>query len=95
MDMHIHMGYCTTEAFRILANNYHSVDYHATYPEIEALVEEVTVTPAEVAEVLMRNDDTDVTLHDLVEFLKLKKKEASEIKTDIKQPEERHQRYQD
>ena len=26
MDMHIHMGYCTKEAFRILANNYHSID---------------------------------------------------------------------
>ena len=32
MDMHIHMGYCTTEAFRILANNYHSINYHAPYP---------------------------------------------------------------
>ncbi|VAH11531.1 unnamed protein product [Triticum turgidum subsp. durum] len=82
MDMHIHMGYCTTEAFRILANNYHSIDYHATYPEIEALIQEVTVTPAEVAEVLMRNDDTDVALHDLVDLLKLKKKEATEIKSE-------------
>ncbi|KAF6997952.1 hypothetical protein CFC21_014118 [Triticum aestivum] len=88
MDMHIHMGYCTTEAFRILANNYHSVDYHATYPEIEALIQEVTVTPAEVAEVLMRNDDTDVALHDLVKLLELKKKEATEIKTESKQAEE-------
>ncbi|EMS53322.1 putative mitochondrial chaperone BCS1-B [Triticum urartu] len=82
MDMHIHMGYCTKEAFRILANNYHSIDYHATYPEIEALIQEVTVTPAEVAEVLMRNDDTDVALHDLVDLLKLKKKEATEIKSE-------------
>ncbi|XP_044435145.1 AAA-ATPase At3g50940 [Triticum aestivum] len=87
MDMHIHMGYCTTEAFRILANNYHSIDYHVTYPEIEALIEEVTVTPAEVAEVLMRNDNTDVALHDLVELLKLKKKDAIEIEG--KQAEEK------
>ncbi|VAH23661.1 unnamed protein product [Triticum turgidum subsp. durum] len=89
MDMHIHMGYCTTEAFRILANNYHSIDYHVTYPEIEALIEEVTVTPAEVAEVLMRNDNTDVALHDLVELLKLKKKDATEIETESKQAEEK------
>ena len=89
MDMHIHMGYCTTEAFRILANNYHSIDYDATYPEIEKLIEEVTVTPAEVAEVLMRNDDTDVALHDLVELLKLKKKDATEIETESKQAEEK------
>uniref|UniRef100_A0A8R7TB37 AAA+ ATPase domain-containing protein n=1 Tax=Triticum urartu TaxID=4572 RepID=A0A8R7TB37_TRIUA len=88
MDMHIHMGYCTTEAFQILANNYHSIDYHVTYPEIEALIEEVSVTPAEVAEVLMRSDDTDVALHDLVELLKLKKKDATEIKTGSKQAEE-------
>ncbi|XBJ21106.1 hypothetical protein VPH35_011817 [Triticum aestivum] len=89
MDMHIHMGYCTTEAFRILANNYHSIDYHVTYPEIEALIEEVTVTPAEVAEVLMRNDNTDVALHDLVELLKLKKKDATKIETESKQAEEK------
>ncbi|XP_048560272.1 AAA-ATPase At3g50940-like [Triticum urartu] len=90
MDMHIHMGYCTTEAFRILANNYHSIDYHATYPEIEKLIEEVTVTPAEVAEVLMRNDDTDVALHDLVELLKLKKKDTTaEITTESKKTEKK------
>ncbi|KAL5202893.1 hypothetical protein ABZP36_013845 [Zizania latifolia] len=69
MDMHIHMGYCTPEAFRILASNYHSIDYHVTYPEIEKLVKEVMVTPAEVAEALMRNDDTDAALHSLVELL--------------------------
>jgi chaperone BCS1 len=76
MDMHIHMGYCTAEAFRILANNYHAINSHATYPEIEELIKEVTVTPAEVAEVLMRNDNTDIALNDLVELLNSKKKDA-------------------
>ncbi|CAN6358930.1 unnamed protein product [Urochloa humidicola] len=86
MDMHIHMGYCTQESFRILANNYHSIDYHDTYPEIEKLIKEVAVTPAEVAEVLMRNDDTDAALHDLVDFLKSKIIEAAnEIKTEQKE----------
>ena len=47
------------------------------------------MTPAEVAEVLMRSDDTDVALHDLVELLKLKKKDATEIKTGSKQAEEK------
>ena len=89
MDMHIHMGYCTQEAFRILANNYHAIDSHATYPEIEELIKEVTVTPAEVAEVLMRNDDTDVALHDLLELLNSKKKDANEIKTGNKQVDEK------
>lgn len=82
MDMHIHMGYCTQESFRILANNYHSIDYHDTYPEIEKLIKEVTVTPAEVAEILMRNDDADIALHDLVDFLKSKVIQANEIKTE-------------
>jgi chaperone BCS1 len=85
MDMHIHMGYCTPESFQILANNYHSIECHDTYPEIEKLIKEVTVTPAEVAEVLMRSDDTDVVLHDLVDFLKSKMKDANEIKTKHKE----------
>ncbi|KAK3146583.1 hypothetical protein QOZ80_3BG0268350 [Eleusine coracana subsp. coracana] len=81
MDMHIHMGYCTPESFRILANNYHSVKYHATYPKIEKLIKEVMVTPAEVAEVLTRNDDSDVAFHDLVNLLESKMKDAHEIDT--------------
>jgi chaperone BCS1 len=89
MDMHIHMGYCTPEAFRILVNNYHAIEYHAKYPEIEELIKEVTVTPAEVAEVLMRNDGTDVALDDLVELLNTKKKDANEIKIENKQVDEK------
>ncbi|CAN6362464.1 unnamed protein product [Urochloa humidicola] len=73
MDLHIHMGYCTKEAFRILVKNYHSVDDHATYPEIDELMAEVPVTPAQVAETLMRSEDPDVALRDLVELLKSKK----------------------
>lgn len=84
MDMHIHMGYCTPEAFRILASNYHSIDYHVTYPEIEELIKEVMVTPAEVAEALMRNDDIDVALLGLLELLKSKIKDASETKAESK-----------
>ncbi|KAL6848850.1 hypothetical protein ACP4OV_021433 [Aristida adscensionis] len=84
MDMHIHMGYCTPESFRILANNYHSIDYHNTYPEIEEPMKEAMVTPAEVAEVLMRDDDTDAAFYDLVDFLKSKMKKASEIKAEQK-----------
>ncbi|KAL6618680.1 hypothetical protein ACP70R_033819 [Stipagrostis hirtigluma subsp. patula] len=82
MDMHIHMGYCTPESFRILAKNYHSVENHAMYPEIEQLIEEVMVSPAEVAEVLMRNENSDVVLHDLLEFLEAKRKEAGESKAE-------------
>jgi hypothetical protein len=78
MDMHIHMGYCCPESFRILASNYHCITEHHTYPEIEALIKEVMVTPAEVAEVLMRNDDTDIALEGLIRFLKGKKGDAKD-----------------
>ncbi|CAL4948845.1 unnamed protein product [Urochloa decumbens] len=80
MDMHIHMGYCCPESFRILASNYHSISDHDTYPEIEELIKEVMVTPAEVAEVLMRNDDTDIALEGLIQFLKKKKGDAKNSK---------------
>ncbi|CAL4995129.1 unnamed protein product [Urochloa decumbens] len=73
MDMHIHMGYCTREAFRILVRNYHSVEDHVTFPEIDELMAEVPVTPAQVAETLMRSEDPDSALRDLIELLKSKK----------------------
>jgi SpoVK/Ycf46/Vps4 family AAA+-type ATPase len=80
MDMHIHMGYCCAESFRILASNYHSISNHDTYPEIEELIKEVMVTPAEVAEVLMRNDDTDIALEGLIQFLKAKRNDCKDSK---------------
>ncbi|KAM0855599.1 hypothetical protein ACQ4PT_049667 [Festuca glaucescens] len=80
MDMRIHMSYCTPESFRILASNYHSLKDHAMFPEIEQLMEERPITPAEVAEVLMRNDSADAALLDLVEFMKAKKGAAGESK---------------
>ncbi|XP_010925278.1 AAA-ATPase At3g50940 [Elaeis guineensis] len=77
MDMHIHMGYCGPHSFRVLASNYHAIDDHPLFPQIEGLVREVEVTPAEVAEQLMRSDDTDAALQGLLEFLQGKEKNAS------------------
>ncbi|KAF0926707.1 hypothetical protein E2562_027142 [Oryza meyeriana var. granulata] len=94
MDMHIHMGYCTPEAFRVLASNYHSVENHAMYPEIEQLIKEVLTTPAEVAEVLMRNDNADVALQVLAEFLKVKRNEAGETKAENKNGNQRMNKYE-
>ncbi|WVZ69799.1 hypothetical protein U9M48_018529 [Paspalum notatum var. saurae] len=82
MDMHIHMGYCCPESFRILASNYHSISDHTTYPEIQELIKEVKVTPADVAEVLMRSDDTDVALEGLIQFLKDKKDGTKDTKAE-------------
>ncbi|CAI0395029.1 unnamed protein product [Linum tenue] len=75
MDVHINLSYCTPCGFRILASNYLGVKDHGLFPEIEELVSRCQVTPAEVAEQLMRNDDDEDVLTRLIEFLKSKKDE--------------------
>ncbi|KAG6712559.1 hypothetical protein I3843_05G102700 [Carya illinoinensis] len=69
MDMHIHMSYCTPCGFEILASNYLRIQSHSLFNEIEGLIEEVEVTPAEVAEELMKNEDPDISLAGLVASL--------------------------
>ncbi|EEF47499.1 AAA-ATPase At3g50940 [Ricinus communis] len=73
MDMHIHMSYCTTSGFKILAFNYLKIKTHCLFTEIEKLIEEVEVTPAEVAEELMKGGDVDLVLKGLQGFLQGKK----------------------
>ncbi|CAK9143425.1 unnamed protein product [Ilex paraguariensis] len=80
MDMHIHMSYCTTQGFRLLATNYLGLgDPHRLFGEIESLIENVQATPAEIAEELMKSDDADIALGEVVNFLKRKKSEANNI----------------
>ena len=73
MDVQVHMGYCGWEAFKTLFRNYFLADDHALFPEIQELLAEVEVTPAEVSELLLRSEDADVALQGLVEFLQEKK----------------------
>ena len=73
MDMHVYMGFCGWEAFKTLAKNYFLVDDHPLFPEIQALLAAVEVTPAEVSEMLLRSEDADVALQGLTEFLQEKK----------------------
>ncbi|KAK8522575.1 hypothetical protein V6N13_115539 [Hibiscus sabdariffa] len=73
MDMHIHMTYCTPSGFRVLASNYLCITEHDLFDEIDELMMEVEVTPAQVAEEIMKSDDTDVALHGLLKFLRDKK----------------------
>lgn len=73
MDMHIHMSYCTPCGFKTLAFNYLQITSHRLFGEIEEMIKEVEVTPAEVAEELMKSDEADVALEGLVEFLRRKK----------------------
>ncbi|PKU64370.1 AAA-ATPase At3g50940-like [Dendrobium catenatum] len=78
MDMHIHMSYCSPSSFMTLLSNYHNVDNHTLKPEVERLLREVAATPAEVAEELMKSDDSDDAMRCLIKFLEGKKVEASE-----------------
>lgn len=78
MDMHIHMSYLTMPAFRVLASNYLGVSGdHSLFGKIEQLIQAARVTPAQVAEELIRSDDVHVAFSNLVEMLKQKKVEQS------------------
>ena len=78
MDMHIYMGYCSPSMFRFLAANYCDVNEHSLFEKIETLIQEVEVTPATVAEELMRSDDCEVALGRLIKYLERTKKEKVE-----------------
>ncbi|CAN6698626.1 unnamed protein product [Malus baccata var. baccata] len=83
MDVHIHMSYCTPSGFKVLASNYldiHEDNPHSLCGEVEGLIKSTEVTPAEVAEELMKSDDADVALGGLVNFLKRKRIESEKSK---------------
>ncbi|KAJ6845508.1 AAA-ATPase-like [Iris pallida] len=69
MDMHIRMSYCTPSGFRVLAANYHLIDDHRLFGEVDRLITEKNVTPARIAEELMKSDDAEVALQGLVAAL--------------------------
>lgn len=74
MDMHIHMSYLTPEGFNLLASTYLDVNaHHPRMSEIEGLIKAKDVTPAEVAEQLMKSDDVDSSLDEVVKFLNNKR----------------------
>lgn len=80
MDVHVHMSYCTPDGFRILASNYLGINDHELFGEIEEAIRTTEVTPAEVAEQLMRSEDVDGLLKEVVRFLEVKKRENEEAK---------------
>ncbi|XP_004308901.1 PREDICTED: mitochondrial chaperone BCS1-like [Fragaria vesca subsp. vesca] len=84
MDLHIHLSYCTPSGFRVLASNYlgiHESSPHHLFGEIESLIKSTEVTPAAIAEELMKNDDADVVLEGLVKFLKEMKAADDKMKS--------------
>ena len=79
MDMHLHMSYCTMDGFKLLASNYLGINGdHRLFKEIEGLLENAEVTPAEIAEELLKSDGNDVALEGLVKFLEQKRLEDAE-----------------
>lgn len=72
MDVHLHMSYCNTSVFKQLAFNYLGISHHHLFEQIEELIKEVNVTPAEVAGELMKSTNAEVSLNGLVKFLHAK-----------------------
>ncbi|CAI0555108.1 unnamed protein product [Linum tenue] len=88
MDVHIHMGYCSFEGFRLLADNYLGVKEHPSFKCVEDWMQRgIPVTPAEVAQQLMKSDDPQVSIDGLVEFFKNKKEAEPPPPTKTEQAE--------
>uniref|UniRef100_M1C264 ATP binding protein n=2 Tax=Solanum tuberosum TaxID=4113 RepID=M1C264_SOLTU len=78
MDVHIHMTYCTPCGFKFLADNYLGIKDHEFFNEIEELIDIANVTPAEVAEQLLKEHEVEDSLKGLINFLHQKMKEKEE-----------------
>ncbi|KAF5202706.1 Aaa-atpase, partial [Thalictrum thalictroides] len=83
MDVHIHMSYCTPSGFKLLAYNYLKVSHHGVFKEIEKLLETTNVTPAEVAETLMRDEDPDVSLEELLGIIQNRHLETAKTSSEV------------
>lgn len=88
MDMHIHMSYCTPQGFRVLASNYLEIEKHKLFEEIDALIESTEITPASLAEELMKSEDPDIALGEVVKFLKKKKVEKDQTEAEKEETKE-------
>lgn len=85
MDMHIHMSYCSYHGFQLLASNYLGVSnkqHEDLFTEIEGLIDDTKITPAQVAEELMKSEDAKEALEDFVGLLKRKKMEGDVCEND-------------
>ncbi|XP_054823349.1 AAA-ATPase At3g50940-like isoform X2 [Prosopis cineraria] len=87
MDVHIHMSYCTPSVFRQLASNYLGLKHHSLFSQVEEAILATHVTPAEVAEQLLKSSDHHSLLQDLLHFLAQKKMENEELEAKKKEEE--------
>ncbi|KAM3286608.1 AAA-ATPase [Capsicum chacoense] len=80
MDMHIEMSYCRYEAFKVLAKNYLNLETHPLFQQIQGLLEEVDMSPCDVAENLMLKNASggpQICLDNLIQALKEAKMKAN------------------
>ena len=92
MDMHIHMSYCSYHGFKVLASNYLDIaPDHRLVGEIEGLIEDMQITPAQVAEELMKSEDADTALEGFLKLLKRKKMAGDVCENDGSDKTELHQ----
>lgn len=70
MDMQIELSYCTFPAFRVLAQNYLSLEEHPLFENLEAAFIGKTLTPAHIAELLIKDkSDPDIALKSVLSAL--------------------------
>lgn len=87
MDVHIHMSFCSPCAFKTLASNYLGITEHTLFFDIEQLIATMKVTPAEVGEQLLKNEDPECALKDLIGFLERKKSATEEAASEAEDGE--------
>ncbi|XWS29209.1 hypothetical protein CRYUN_Cryun24cG0008900 [Craigia yunnanensis] len=80
MDKHICLSYCTVSTFKQLAANYLGIPNHDLFSQIEKIIEEIKVSPAEVAGELMKSKDHITCLKGLIQFLESKETQATSEK---------------
>ncbi|XP_059294024.1 AAA-ATPase At3g28510-like [Lycium ferocissimum] len=88
MDMHIEMSYCKYEAFKVLAKNYLDIETHTLFQQIQGLIEEVNMSPCDVAEHLMLKNASggpESCLEKLIQALKEAKEKANKDKKEAKE----------
>ncbi|CAN1778149.1 AAA-ATPase ASD, mitochondrial [Linum perenne] len=83
MDKHIELSYCRFQGFKVLANNYLSIDSHPLFEVIQTLLENTNISPADVAESLMQksiDEDPETCLNRLIQDLETTAKEGGRMK---------------
>ncbi|KAE8680835.1 pentatricopeptide repeat-containing protein [Hibiscus syriacus] len=84
MDMHIHMSYCNVSIFKQLAFNYFGIGNDGVFEQIERMLEEVNVSPAEVAgELMKKNWNREAAFQGLLQFLHEKKERHLKCEEEI------------